>query len=136
MKASVTTTNAQERIRVCAGTELAEGAYLKTTLTYDGEAVSVVVFRYRGRCLAYKNLCVHMPRALDCEQDMIFDASGRYLRCSMHGIVYDPISGESRSDICRGQRLTAIEVIEDDDTVWIEDRHVRPLPAATGMARA
>ena len=74
---------------------------------------------YEVITLAYRNLCVHMPRTLDCEQNTIFDASGRYLRCSMHGIVYDPMNGESKSDICRGQRLTAIDVVEDGDGVWI-----------------
>jgi len=125
------TTNHPARIWLCPSAELAEGAYLKTELIYDGEAVSMVVFRHKGACLAYKNLCVHMPRTLDCEQDMIFDATGRFLRCSMHGIVYDPLTGESLSDICRGQRLTAIDTHEDETGVWIADRHVKPLPANT-----
>lgn len=122
------TTGQHNRIRICASTELVDGAYRKTMLAYDGEVVSVVVFRHQGKCLAYKNRCVHMPRTLDCEKDMIFDATGQYLRCSMHGIVYDPVTGESKSDICRGQRLTAIDTEEDESGVWIADRHVKALP--------
>lgn len=118
-----------DRVAVCRSDQIAEGAYVKAQIRYDGEPVSVVVFRHGGRCRAFKNLCVHMPRELDCEQDVIFDASGRYLRCSMHGIVYDPVSGSALSEICRGQRLTAIEVIEDERGIWLADLHVSPLSA-------
>lgn len=118
------------RVWVCLSEQLAEGAYLRVDVAYDGESISVVVFRHKGRCGAFRNLCVHMPRALDCEKDMIFDASGRYLRCSMHGIVYDPVTGESISEICHGKRLTPVGVVEDATGVWICDRHVQPLAAA------
>lgn len=117
-----------DRIWICPSDRIAEGAYLKALVRYADEMASVLVFRHGGQCRAYKNLCVHMPRALDCEQDMIFDLSGRYLRCSMHGIVYDPVTGASLSEICRGQRLTSIDVLEDDLGIWLADRHVSPLP--------
>jgi len=119
-----------ERIRICASQDLPEGAHLKLSVSYDGQPTSVLVFRHGGHSRAFKNLCVHMPRALDCEEDMIFDKSGRYLRCSMHGIVYDPVSGESLSDICYGQRLTDVEIEEDADGIWITDRHVSALVEA------
>lgn len=124
------TASTDARIFVAPGEELGEGAYLRLEIGYAGEAISVIVFRYRGSCLAYRNLCVHMPRELDCEQDMIFDASGRYLRCSMHGIVYEPRSGESVSEICAGKRLTPISVVEDATGIWIDDRLASPLAPA------
>ncbi|MBX3679450.1 MAG: Rieske 2Fe-2S domain-containing protein [Rhodocyclaceae bacterium] len=117
-----------QRIRVCASGELVDGAYLRLAVAYDSEPIMAFVFRHRGTCLAFRNLCVHMPRELDCEKSTVFDASGRYLRCSMHGIVYDPLSGESMSEICNGKRLTAIELAEDAEGVWIVDRRVKALP--------
>lgn len=126
---SETSASADARIWVCAREQLIEGGYLRLDVAYDSEPISVVVFRHKGRCGAFRNLCVHMPRELDCEQDMIFDATGNYLRCSMHGIVYDPITGESISEICIGKRLTPVDVEEDETGVWICDRHVRPLAA-------
>lgn len=71
-----------------------------------------------------------MPRELDCENDMIFDETGQYLRCSMHGIVYDPLTGESLSTLCNGQRLTSVRVMEDETGIWIKDRRLRPRLAA------
>ena len=121
---------ADQRIWVAASDQLAEGSYLRLDINHAGETLSVIVFRYRGKCLAYRNLCVHMPRELDCEQDMIFDPTGRFLRCSMHGIVYEPLTGESVSEICTGKRLTPIGVLEDGEGIWIDDRLASPLAFA------
>ncbi len=108
-----------------------EGAYRRVDVTYMSEACSVVVFRHKGECLAFRNLCVHMPRRLDCEKDMIFDLSGEYIRCSMHGIIYDPLSGESRSEICRGKKLTTVKVDENEAGIWITDKRVMPAQEGT-----
>jgi len=124
------TNPSNERLWVATSEQLAEGAYLRMAVAYTGEPISVLVFRYKGQCLAYRNRCVHMPRELDCEQDVIFDATGQYLRCSMHGIVYDPLTGESVSSICNGQRLTPIGIVEDEKGVWIEDMRVKFLMPA------
>jgi nitrite reductase/ring-hydroxylating ferredoxin subunit len=115
------------RIPVCRRDQLGEGDYQRVEVAYANEPSSVVVFRYRGGCLAYRNLCVHMPRRLDCEKDMIFDPGGQYLRCSMHGIVYDPLTGASVSEICMGRKLTPVKVEEDEEGVWICDKRVKPL---------
>jgi len=112
---------------VCQSDQLREGNYKQIEVAYRNEPSSVVVFRYQGNCLAYRNLCVHMPRTLNCEKDMIFDDSGRYLRCSMHGIVFDPITGESVSEICKGDKLTPVRLLENEQGVWICDKRVRPL---------
>lgn len=105
--------------------QLAEGEYLKIDALFVGKPTSVVVFRHRGACMAYRNLCVHMPRALDCERDMIFDASGEKLQCTMHGIVYDPATGASESILCKGQRLTRVKVEENGEGIWIVDSRFR-----------
>lgn len=89
----------------------------------------MVVFRHEGKCLAYRNLCVHMPRQLDCEKATIFDETGKHIRCSMHGILYDPFTGESISTICQGERLTAVKILEDDNGIWIVDKRVKKLVA-------
>ncbi|MGB5734851.1 MAG: Rieske 2Fe-2S domain-containing protein [Thiohalocapsa sp.] len=122
---------ARPRIWVCRSEELEEGDYKRVEVAYAKAPCSVVVFRYEGNCLGYRNLCVHMPRRLDCEKDMIFDDAGRHLRCSMHGIVYDPVTGESMSAICAGEKLTSVKVEEDEVGVWIFDKRVKPLLEAT-----
>jgi nitrite reductase/ring-hydroxylating ferredoxin subunit len=120
------------RIFVARSGDLAEGSFLHMDIRHAGEEIAVLIFRHRGRCLAYRNLCVHMPRRLDCEQGTIFDETGRYLRCSMHGILYEPASGESISEICFGKRLTPIQVAEDGDGIWIVDRLASAAQAVAG----
>ena len=115
------------RIWVCHSADLKEADYHRVDVLYSQKPSSVIVFRHNGECLAYRNLCVHMPRELDCEADMIFDATGRLLRCSMHGIVYEPKTGTSVSEICWGKKLTPVKVEEADDGIWISDKRVRPM---------
>ena len=118
----------KNRVWVCSGEHLEEGSYKRIDIYYRKEPSSVLVFRLNGQCRAYRNLCVHMPRRLDCEKDMIFDDSGKNLRCSMHGIVYDPITGASVSSICNGQKLTPVKVLEDNQSIWLVDNRVTPVP--------
>ena len=113
-----------DRFWACRSDALPDGAYLKLDAIFSGKPASLILFRYEGRCFSYLNLCVHMARPLDCEEDMIFDPTGRYLRCSMHGIVFDPATGEALSAICAGQRLTAVKVLENEGAIWIRDRRV------------
>ena len=117
-----------DRLWACRSDALRDGAYLKLDVIFSGKPASLILFRYEGRCISYLNLCVHMARPLDCEEDIIFDPTGRYLRCSMHGIVFDPVTGESLSTICAGQRLTAVKLLEDEEAIWIRDRRVSMEP--------
>ncbi len=116
----------KSRIWVCSKDQLIEGSYKQVDVLYANELSSVIIFRYKGDCIAYRNLCVHMPRRLDGEKETIFDETGHHLRCSMHGILYEPVSGESVSTICNGEKLTPVKVQEDEAGVWIFDKRVKP----------
>jgi nitrite reductase/ring-hydroxylating ferredoxin subunit len=83
------------QLLVCASDQLAEKKYLIVDLLYRGSPHSGIVFRFNGEVFVYLNQCVHMPRALNCERDTIFDEQRELLRCSIHGIVYDPVTGAS-----------------------------------------
>jgi nitrite reductase/ring-hydroxylating ferredoxin subunit len=69
-----------------------------------------------------------MVRRLDCMHDRVFDAAHEHLRCSMHGIVYDPVTGESLSVLCSGERLEPLRSAELDDQVYLVDKRVTGLP--------
>lgn len=112
------------RFFVCAAAALADGEYRKLRLVFEQREEECLVVRFEGTVYAYINRCVHMPRRLDCEQKRIFDASGRYLRCSMHGIVYVPQTGASVSTMCEGERLRAVEVYEEGGEIGLADFRV------------
>ena len=111
---------------VCASSQLAEKKYAVVDLLYKNSPHTGIVFRFNGEVFAYLNQCVHMPKALNCERDTIFDERRELLRCSMHGIVYDPITGESLSTMCNGDRLNALRLNEVDGSIYIRDKRVRP----------
>ena len=115
------------RIWVTSSEQLDEGDYLYRDCQFRGQATSIFVFRHKGICKAYRNLCVHMPRTLNCEANTIYDETGENLRCSMHGIIYDPETGESLSTMCSGQKLTSIKVVEDEQGIWIQDKRIKLL---------
>lgn len=117
---------AKPGFRVCDTNQLKEGDYISVDVHYANEPSSVVLFRHQGEVYAYKNQCVHMPRKLDCEEKTIFDDSGKHLRCSMHGIMYDPVTGESISTICNGEKLTPVKLTAKDEGIWIVDKRVKP----------
>jgi nitrite reductase/ring-hydroxylating ferredoxin subunit len=105
----------------CSSEALAEGCHLKLKMTFEGRDEECLLVRFRDKCYAYINRCVHMPRPLDCEKDLVFDQSGLYLRCSMHGIVYTPETGTSVSALCEGERLRAVSIYEENGEVGIAD---------------
>jgi nitrite reductase/ring-hydroxylating ferredoxin subunit len=115
-----------KKLLVCASGALAEKQYLVLDLLYQGETHSSIVFRFKGKVFAYLNQCVHMPRRLNCERDTIFDAQQELLRCSMHGIVYQPETGQSLSTLCQGDRLQALRLNETDGNIYINDKRVAP----------
>jgi nitrite reductase/ring-hydroxylating ferredoxin subunit len=116
-----------KQLLVCASGSLSEKKYVVLDMLYKGEAHSGVVFRFKGKVFAYLNQCVHMPRTLNCQRDTIFDEKQELLRCSMHGIVYQPETGESISTMCNGERLQALRLNEVDGNIYINDKRVSPV---------
>ena len=112
------------RFAVCASDALANGQHRKLKMVFEGREEECLVVRFDGKVYAYINRCVHMPRRLDCEQEWVFDITGRYLRCSMHGIVYTPQTGTSVSTMCEGDKLRAVEAYEENGEVGIADFRV------------
>ena len=107
---------------ICSGLQVPELGKFPFSIHYRGEKRDAILVRFQGLVYAYLNQCVHMPKPLDCEQAHIFDESGRFLQCSMHTICYDPVTGESLSEICAGKSLTAIQVREENGWVYLIDK--------------
>lgn len=57
---------------VCNSSQLCDGDYQRVDATFCGQIGSIIVLRHQGEVTAYRNLCVHMPRTLDCESEFIF----------------------------------------------------------------
>jgi nitrite reductase/ring-hydroxylating ferredoxin subunit len=109
---------------VCASSALAEHRHRVVELLYRGDSQTAIVLRYQNRVYAYINQCVHMPKRLDCERNAVFDPDSGLLRCSMHGIQYDPRTGIAVSSLCEGASLQALRIVDDGRTIVITDKRV------------
>ncbi|MGR9054204.1 MAG: Rieske (2Fe-2S) protein [Gammaproteobacteria bacterium] len=109
---------------ICSRKELEASDYLLRNIEYKKRRTSAVVFFFAGEAYAYINHCMHMQRPLDCMQDAIFDADRKLLRCSMHGFVFEPTTGECLSPVCEGQKLKALKLAERDGRLYFSDKHV------------
>ncbi|MCG8069803.1 MAG: Rieske (2Fe-2S) protein [Candidatus Thiodiazotropha taylori] len=112
---------------VCHSHQLREGETLLIDIRFNGLLESSVVLRYQERAYAYLNRCVHMNKRLDCEHTQLFDSEINLLRCSMHGLVFDPTNGDCVSEICEGKRLCALKLVESDDRIRFRDKRISTL---------
>jgi len=92
----------------------------------DGAKVSALAIRYQGRIYAYVNACRHIPIELDLQDGEIFDLSGHYLICSMHGARYLPDSGLCVAGPCQGRSLKPIITKEINGMIY----YVKPINPA------
>ncbi|EGV32241.1 Rieske (2Fe-2S) iron-sulfur domain protein [Thiorhodococcus drewsii AZ1] len=115
----------KRKLAVCASADLDDQQHRIVPLLFKGEPHTAILLRHEGQVYAYLNQCVHMVRRLDCMHDAIFDEGRERLRCSMHGIVYDPTTGESLSVLCAGEKLEALRSTELDGQVYITDKRVK-----------
>lgn len=115
----------KQRFWLANSDDIKERMHTLFACQYKGDIQTAFAFRFNGQCVAYLNRCVHMPFRLDCERNSVFSESKDHIKCSMHGIIYDPLSGESLSPtLCTGDKLTAITLEESDNSVWVVDERV------------
>ncbi len=98
------------------------------------QRANVLVFRYLGKVYAYVNHCMHMQRPLNCLQDAIFDSEQRWLRCSMHGFIFEPETGICISPVCEGQALQSIKIGEEAGMIAFQEKHLQVLAVRRPVA--
>lgn len=118
-------------IPVCDASMLEEGGKgIRFPVTAGGEDATGFVVRYNGQAYGYLNRCAHVPIELDFNEGEFFESSGMYLICATHGAMYAPETGRCEYGPCRGRRLRALRIIEQDHQVfWQPDDYVTPVRA-------
>jgi nitrite reductase/ring-hydroxylating ferredoxin subunit len=107
-------------VLICPSAALADsGRAVRFRCTADGEDKPAFVIRYGGRVYAYVNACRHIPVELDCNEGELFDLSGHYLICSMHGARYEADTGFCVYGPCAGSRLRRLPAQERDGMVYL-----------------
>ena len=109
---------------ICKRSELDETRFLIRRIHYKKKPTTSIIFAFEGNIYAYMNHCMHMNRPLNCIENDVFDESEKLLRCSMHGFVFDPKTGECQSPVCYGQRLQSLRLEEIDGTLYFAEKHL------------
>ena len=114
--------------RLCASADLAErGKAVSFDVIQWREPVRAFALRFDGQAVAYLNRCAHVPVEMDWQEGEFLDGDKRYIMCSIHGAVYDPLTGRCLMGPCSRGRLTKIDLTERDGEVfWHPTRDTRP----------
>ncbi len=107
---------------ICTRDELDNSNYLVRKIQYKNRTTSAIVFQFQNVAYAYINHCMHMQRPLDCQEDTIFDSERKLLRCSMHGFVFEPTTGECLSPICAGQKLQSLKIVKEEQGIFFSEK--------------
>lgn len=98
---------------------LAEGGFVEARAERNGQPVWLVLTRHQGCPKAWLNVCPHQGRSLNYAPDrFLVDPTGK-LVCAAHGAVFEPEGGQCVSGPCRGDHLTAMEVVERDGKLFL-----------------
>jgi nitrite reductase/ring-hydroxylating ferredoxin subunit len=72
---------------------------------------TVILLRTQaGDLLAYRNACPHMGIELDREPKRLMTPSGRHLRCTGHGALFEPDTGLCVRGPCVNETLMKLPI--------------------------
>jgi nitrite reductase/ring-hydroxylating ferredoxin subunit len=90
-------------------------------LVRTSATATVILLRTQGGdLLAYRNACPHMGIELDWEPRRLMTPSGRYLRCTGHGALFEPDSGVCVRGPGVNEVLTKLSVRVDGEMVVLD----------------
>lgn len=117
------------RQRVCASEALQEkGRAVVFDVLVHRQPARAFALRFESRVVAYLNRCVHVPAEMDWQAGEFLDADRAFIICSMHGAVYEPLSGRCAGGPCGRGTLTPIDVVEHDGQVsWMPSDTIQPV---------
>jgi nitrite reductase/ring-hydroxylating ferredoxin subunit len=104
--------------RLCPVSDISENG-VKGFPGADGASTGLIVIRQGDRIYVYENACPHIGTPLDWTPGRFLSADGRYLICATHGAEFTIASGTCISGPCRGDRLTAIDVVIHDGVIHV-----------------
>lgn len=79
----------------------------------------IMILRWGRQVRAYENRCPHQGVHLDWERGEFLDSEGVRIQCGKHGALFDLGSGQCVDGPCKGERLTAIETVIDEDDICL-----------------
>ena len=91
--------------------------------TVDGKMAPwpILVTRKGGQFHAYENACPHGSDRLDARSGEFLDEEGNFLKCSVHGDLFDLEDGKCFIGPAKGKSLKRIDIVIDDGDICMID---------------
>jgi nitrite reductase/ring-hydroxylating ferredoxin subunit len=90
-------------------------------LVRTSATATVILLRTQaGDLMAYRNACPHMGIELDWEPMRLMTPSGRYLRCTGHGALFEPATGLCVRGPCINESLTKLPIRVEGEMVMLD----------------
>ena len=108
---------------ICIGSlsDIEEG----TSKGFDLENAFLFAVKRDDNIYLYKNYCPHLGTPLEWEEDRFLDADGSLIQCSTHGALFEIDTGVCLAGPCKGQSLTPIPFIIDNELIMVDEKHLR-----------
>ena len=107
--------------KICDFKGLAERACREFTVENGRFNNDAFIIYFKQRFYAYENSCPHTGVNLNWQKEQFFSFDGLYLQCSLHGALFEPDSGLCIRGPCQGAKLKAINLIVEDDSVYMAE---------------
>jgi nitrite reductase/ring-hydroxylating ferredoxin subunit len=107
------------RIRLAATHDVPGGTTLKFRFPRQGRTVDGFLACFKGKFVAYENVCRHLPLTLDYGDNRFFTDDGRHFACQTHAAIYEPRSGLCVRGPCLGARLMRLPIKVLQGSVWL-----------------
>ncbi len=105
--------------RVCSMDDVRQGAARGFRGGTTDNPIQILIISCESQLHAYHNRCPHTGVPLDWTPDQFFDTSGKFIQCSTHGALFEPITGLCVAGPCAGDFLTRVETRIVDGLVEI-----------------
>lgn len=94
-----------------------KGLGLRFDLPELGPQTTGFAVRYGGQVYAYVNQCAHLPVELDWNHGDFFNLEHTGIICATHGAQYYAQTGVCYVGPCKGKRLRALDVVEENQQI-------------------
>ncbi len=87
---------------------------------YHGEDINGFVVHKDGLFFAYRNSCPHTGSPLDWVEHQFLDMDGSLIQCAVHDARFNIESGLCLAGPCTGESLQRLNIIQQDNQLFIE----------------
>lgn len=117
-----------KELPLCPSDALAErGRAHSFDVLQNSKPERAFALRFDGQVVAYLNRCAHLPTEMDWQEGEFLDADKELIMCSIHGAVYDPLTGRCVSGMCGQRGLIQVPVKERAGQVyWYPSAAIQP----------